>query len=164
MSRQKQTWILAGVGLFTLAVGTLVYLTDRDPMLVPFFSGVSLYELTPSLFGIQGLSLPTFTHVFSLSLLTAALLDTPRFSPLVVCASWLVIDLTFELVQHPLIVEHLSGAMDAGPAWFSVFEPVRRYAVHGTYDPLDLLSIVVGAGLALALISLLSGSRAGNEA
>lgn len=158
MRTRRETWILTGTGLLALAVGTLVYLIDRDPNLVPFFSHFSLYGLIPPVFGTKGLSLPTFTHVFALSLLTVAVLGSRRLAALAVCCSWLAIDMAFEVAQHPAIATHLSAAIDAGPAWLSALDPVRRFAIYGTFDTLDLFSIFLGAGLAFALIHLVSGS------
>ena len=158
MSTRKETWVLITAGLSALVVGVLVYLIDRDPTLVPFFSGFSLYGLLSPVFGAQGLSLPTFTHVFALSLLTVAVLGCGRVAALGVCLSWLVIDLAFEAAQHPAIATRLSTAIDVGPAWLSVLEPVQRYASYGTYDALDVLSIFLGACLAYVLIQLVTGS------
>ena len=158
MSTYKRVLILAGVGLSAIAVGTLVYLLDRDPTLVPFFAEFSLYGLIPPVFGTQGFSLPTFTHAFALSLLTVALLGSRGMAALYVCCSWLAIDLVFETAQHPMIATRIGAAIDAGPTWMSVLEPVYRYTSYGTYDPLDMLSIVLGAGLAFAVIQIVSGS------
>jgi len=150
--------ILTGIGLSAIAVGMSVYLIDRNPTLVPFFSSFSLYGLVPPVFGDQGFSLPTFTHAFGLSVLTVVLLGARGTAALCVCCSWLAIDLTLETAQHPAIATRIGSAIDAGPTWMSMLEPVHRYTAYGTYDPLDMLSIILGAGLAFALVQLISGS------
>ncbi len=72
MSKTNKAQIV--IGLAALLLGTMVYVVDRpgDQSFVP--SAISLVPFTPSVFGVVGHSLPTFTHVFAFSLFTAAVL------------------------------------------------------------------------------------------
>ncbi len=74
MSQTSKAQIV--IGLAVLLLGTMVYVVDRPWEQTIFVPGdLSLFHLTPSVFGVIGHSLPTFTHIFAFCLLTAALLS-----------------------------------------------------------------------------------------
>ncbi len=69
MSQTNKAQIV--IGLAVLLLGTAVYFLDRPWEQTIFVPGdLSLFPLTPSVFGVIGHSLPTFAHVFAFSLLT----------------------------------------------------------------------------------------------
>ena len=53
---------------------------------------LSLFPFTPSVFGVVGHSLPTFTHIFAFSLLTAAVLNHAKRTAVTVCLGWFLSD------------------------------------------------------------------------
>ena len=83
----RRSALLLAVAVTALALGTLVYLTDRAPdhaVLVPHLAG---FGATP-IFGATGAWLPSFVHPLAFALLTAAVL--PATSPWRYggCAAW----------------------------------------------------------------------------
>jgi len=96
--------------------------------------------------------IPSFLHTFALCLLTAALLRVGWRGALGICSAWLVTDGLFELGQQPMAAEWLARHM---PAWFQhvpLLNNTASYFLHGRFDPLDLLSIFLGAAAAFVLI------------
>jgi hypothetical protein len=152
----KHLW----AGLLLLAVGILIYVTARPPDSVPrILSPLSRYLQTPWGPSYVTYSLPTLTHTAAFILLTTAVLNCRLSCAAAVSAVWLVLELLFELGQHPA----LSAACAASvPGWLERlpgFEQLRAYFVLGSYDSLDLSAAVIGALLALGIVSLAGGTN-----
>ena len=134
---------------FLSAVGVAVYALDRGGA-VYFLSGWSLPPAMP-VFGPLADVLPTFLHTLVFILVTAAVLRPwPRTLPANCCA-WCFFECLFEAGQMAPVDGYIAGAM---PAWFSsvpVLQVTASYFTQGTYDPLDVLSIGVGAVIAYLL-------------
>lgn len=142
------------IGIITLALGLLVYLIDRPPddtyLVYRICQGINLYNIAPNLFGPVGNVLPAFVHVFSFSLITAGLLGSGKRGCLVICSTWLAIDLGFEFGQKfdswasHLFPDNFSGIpfLEAGVGYFK----------FGTFDYLDLAAITLGSIAALSII------------
>ncbi len=150
MSKTTKAQIV--IGLAALLLGTMVYVVDRpgDHSFVP--SAISLFPFTPRVFGVLGHSLPTFTHVFAFCLFTAALLSHAKRTAITVCLGWFLVEVAFELGQHPALALALSTAM---PPWFAglpILNNSASYFLHGTFDPLDMLAIASGALAAYLVI------------
>ncbi len=151
------------IGLVALALGTMVYLVDRpaEQSFVP--SAISLFDLAPRVFGIVGHSLPTFAHVFAFILLTAALLTGERKTAITVCLGWFVVEAAFELGQHPALALALATAT---PPWFAglpILNKTDSYFLHGTFDPLDIVAIALGALTAYLVIQNTARRRVSHE-
>jgi hypothetical protein len=134
------------IGSIALLIGALVYYVDRPPNQTYFVIGysedLSMHDSIPNLFGIVGESLPDFIHVFSFILLTAGVSSCGKKGYCIICLSWLFIDSTFELGQ-----KFLKEPMKGLPDWFDgipMFEAVKSYFIRGTFDYIDLISIVLG--------------------
>jgi hypothetical protein len=136
-----------------LATGILVYALDRGGA-VYFLYGWTATPAKPPIFGPLGDHLPTFLHTLVFILITAAVLRPwPRLIP-GICGAWFVIECLFELGQITPFDGQLAAAM---PAWFEgipVLEITTDYFIHGTYDPLDILSIGLGAVIAYPLVHM----------
>ena len=148
---RESTETRIAIGLGVLLVGTLVYLVDR-PAEQSFLFHFSFYPFAPPLFGSLGRSFPTFAHVFAFSLLTVALIAPARRVCAVVCLGWFLVDAAFEVGQHPSVAQWVAGLI---PPWFQhipILEKTEGYFVHGTFDPVDMLSIAVGAMVAYLVI------------
>jgi len=90
------------IGLAVLLLGTMVYFLDRPGEQTIFVPGdLSLFPLTPSVFGVIGHSLPTFTPIFAFCLLTAAVLSHAKRTAIGVCLGWFLVEVALELGQHP---------------------------------------------------------------
>ncbi len=95
MSQTNKAQIV--IGLTALLLGTMVYVVDRPWEQTIFVPGdLSLFPLTPSVFGVIGHSLPTFVHVLAFCLFTAALLAGGKKTAIVVCLSWFLVAAAFE--------------------------------------------------------------------
>jgi len=141
------------IGLAVLLLGTMVYFLDRPWEQTIFVPGdLSLFSLTPSVFGVMGHSLPTFAHVFAFSLLTIAFVGGAKRAAITVCLGWFLVEAGFEIGQHPQVAGWLSSLI---PQWFEhlpVLDRTASYFVYGTFDPLDILAIALGALAAYLVI------------
>lgn len=139
-------------GLIALFIGTAVYVLDRSPSESFVPAALSYFALTPTVFGTFGHSLPTFTHVFAFALLTAVLLNGVRGAAVSACLAWGVLEAVFEVGQHARVaawlVERLPQGADSNPLLAKTVDYFR----YGTFDPGDLLAIVLGALAAYVVI------------
>ncbi len=95
MSQTNKAQIV--IGLTALLLGTMVYVVGRPWEQTSFVPGdLSLFPLTPSVFGVIGHSLPSFTHVFAFCLLTAAVLSHAKRTAIGVCLGWFLVAAAFE--------------------------------------------------------------------
>ena len=131
--------------MLSLLLGILVYLIDRPPGSVYFLPGnISLFQGMPTMFGIVGNSLPTFSHVFSFILITAGLLGSNKTCSAITCIGWFLVDFAFELGQHQVINRWLADRIPEWFEWLPILENTQFYFLGGTFDPCDLLSITLG--------------------
>jgi len=134
--------------------GVSIYLLDRNPASVYFIPAfLSPHTGQTHLFGALGYQLPTFIHVYVFILITALVTRQSVYSFAIITLSWLLIDSALELAQHadvsPLLLSYI-------PAWVQgipVLENIPAYFRSGTFDVLDIYSIISGA--LAAFISLL---------
>lgn len=142
----KRAFLLVAAAIM-LIIGMAVYVLDREAGTVYFLSPFWSLDHSTSLFGPLGGQLPEFVHVYAFSLLTAITFTISRRVVLSSCCFWWLLDSLFELGQHPVISPHIASRI---PQWFShvpFLENSASYFMYGTYDPWDLLAILLG-GLA----------------
>ena len=142
----KQSSILqVTIALSALAMGILVYLMDRQPESVYFFPHwLSSPTHTGLFFGAVGNYLPTFIHVYVFIILTVVVMAPKAGRMEYICVFWLVVDSLFELGQISIISQWIAAIT---PDWFSgipVLENTAAYFTSGTFDYLDIFSIVIG--------------------
>jgi hypothetical protein len=149
------------IGSTALLIGSLVYYIDRPPDQTYFVNryseDLSIHDRIPTLFGIVGESLPDFMHVFSFILLTAGFSSCGKKGYRVICLSWLLIDSAFELGQ-----KYLKQPIENLPDWFDgipILEAVKSYFILGTFDYIDLLSIVLGTVTAYIVLIEITKKR-----
>jgi hypothetical protein len=142
------------IGSIALLIGALVYYVDRPPNQTYFVIGnsedLSMHDSIPNLFGIVGESLPDFIHVFSFILLTAGVSSCGKKGYRIICLTWLFIDSAFELGQ-----EFLKEPIKSLPDWFDgipILEAIKSYFTLGTFDHIDLLSIILGTVAAYVIL------------
>jgi hypothetical protein len=138
--------ILAGLG--ALSLGALVYLFGRSPESYGF--GVFVMGHTSFIpphrvwFGVLADNLPSFTHVFAFSLMTAGLLGLRKRGNLLICLLWFLIDTAFEIGQG---LKWISLAIT--PEWVKVhplpMANLQEYFRCGTFDIRDVAACLVGA-------------------
>ncbi|HET9024648.1 MAG TPA: hypothetical protein VFN64_08750 [Burkholderiaceae bacterium] len=142
---------LVAAAACALALGVLVYLTDRDPAhaslvpAVPVLAGLQL-------FGAAGAWLPSLLHPFAFALLTAAL-QPPNASPAYwACALWWAIDVAFETSQARPIGDALGPVLRHLPSPTEWTAAVGRYVAFGSYDFADVLATTAGACAAAVVL------------
>ncbi|OQY04441.1 MAG: hypothetical protein B6I22_09520 [Desulfobacteraceae bacterium 4572_123] len=142
------------IGMTVLFIGILVYLVDRPPDQTYFvyksFVNISLYHILPNLFGIIGNSLPSFAHVFSFILITAALIASKKREFIIICLFWFLINSLFELGQKfsTIFIKFI-------PDWFAsipFLENTGDYFVRGTFSFGDMAAITIGTIAAYFLL------------
>jgi len=134
--------MLVALGCAALALGWLVYLTDREAshaLLVPTVAALAGGHW----FGALGGSLPSFAHALAFSLLTAAALPPRSAWRYGACAAWFAVNVAFEVGQHAHVSARLADVL---PASF-----VTNYFVGGTFDGGDIVAALLGA-LAAAIV------------
>lgn len=137
------------LAIAALCLGASVYLLDRggNADFVPAWLAQALTERR--VFGALAGSLPSFTHVFAFSLLTAAVLGRGRVAAAVACGAWVLVDASFELAQLDSVSAAVSAWLPnrAGAAGW-LFGETRRFLTLGTFDVSDLCSVALGGLLA----------------
>ena len=142
--------IRLGIASLSLLVAFAVYSFTRiyPPEFLEPFQAVNTNLATHSaLFG----SAPSFFYTLALGLAIGACASSPlraRFH----CLIWIGLALFLELTQHSILAEPFSIWLRtnlAEPVW-SMFVP---YWTRGVFDPLDLLTTLVGGIIALALLT-----------
>ena len=142
------------IGVGSLALGALVYMLDRPAATVYLLPHALSFAGPHRWFGVLGGHLPEFIHVYGFILLTVALGLSPR-RVVPICAFWWVVDSLFEIAQHPAIAPHLAAWL---PNWFQhlpILDHTADYFLHGTFDPGDLVAIVLGTLVAYVTIRLI---------
>ena len=140
------------IGITVLLLGTLVYVLDRPAEQTLLANALNLPSFTLGVFGAIGDVLPAFAHVFAFILFTVALLGNSRSDLIVTCVGWFLVDVAFELGQHPSIASWLSAHLSSGPENLILVNHTADYFVYGTFDPGDLIAISMGALTAYLVI------------
>ena len=146
------------MGIAGLCLGELVYLFGRSPESYGFGLIVKnhLGFIVPQkpLFGVLVGNLPSFTHVFAFSLMTAGLLGLRRKGTLLICLIWFSIDALFETGQA---LKPVSLAII--PEWIKVhplpMANLQEYFRYGTFDIRDIVACLLGALAALLVAEIM---------
>lgn len=143
---QRPALVQGLLALACLGIGTLVYVLDRNPQSTYFLPAAwSLADATGPVFGRLGDHLPDFLHLYAFILLSCALLQPKRAAILGITLVWLLIEVLFEIGQHPALSPHVVSVI---PAWFAgipFLENAAAYFRHGQFDPLDLVAMLLAA-------------------
>jgi len=145
--------LLAATGLVALAVGLVVYLTDRDPSHATLIPAVAALAGS-NLFGVLGQWIPSFVHPFAFSLFTAATYPSRTSAGYPVCVAWWAVNVVFEVAQYPGTNRAVAEATESvfGQSW-----PARllsSYVLRGTFDVGDLIAATAGAVAAASVLCL----------
>ncbi len=146
----RSGWILSGVAAGLLLMGGIVYLVFRSSSTVYFLAGIFPEAVNYSIStGYISNSIPSFLHIYAFILLTAVVLNPSRTGLILICLGWVGVELFFEIGQHPFFAQYLTQWV---PAWFANFpylEVANSYFLSGTYDPVDVLFIIIGTAVAV---------------
>ena len=148
------------IGLIFTAVaamllGTAVYFLDRDwansMLLAPFIG----YQWPKSaVFGAFGGFLPALLHAYAISVLITIALRPWPWTGLWICLLWFAIASTLEWLQSDAAVALFFTAASL-PEDMVLLEYLKRYAVQGQFDNLDLLATAIGCLTAFAATSVI---------
>ena len=145
--------VLAGLALISLLPGFAVYAFARP--------GNAFYvsnRLGPvgdhinNLLGSFAFHLPSLSHTFSFSILTALALGLSARSIGLASAGWMACNCILELSQVPRSAADLPFGSSLLDSWAGGF--VARYVLDGRFDSGDLLATCGGALLAVAVTRL----------
>ena len=150
-SQHREEATLLFLAALLLVVGVIVYAVDRGGAAY-FLNGWISSHGGVDLFGPLGNHLPTFIHSLAMILVVAAVLRPwPKLLPAIV-VGWFAIECLFEVAQISPLDAHVAAVL---PAWFDdvpVLEATASYFINGTYDPLDVFSIGLGAAAAYWIV------------
>lgn len=152
---RRRTWLLVALACLALALGTLVYLSDRDgsrATLIPTIGALAGGDR----FGHLGLWLPSFVHPFAFGLLSAAALPALGACRYGACLAWCMLNLAFELGQHPLLSLRLAEALHQALGHTPLTHSLSSYFMRGTFDLNDVVAVILGSLAAAAVLRLLS--------
>lgn len=140
------------MGLAALALGGVVYLTDRpvgQAQLLPLLGAAR----SAPLWDLVGDWLPSFVHALAFSLFSAALLPAARGWQLGACGFWGLVDTAFEVGQHALFAASLADWLrGSGAADWPGAAALADYLLRGTFDAADLCASLAGALAAAGLL------------
>jgi hypothetical protein len=153
LARWRHPAILVASGCAALALGLLVYASDRGAMpgsLWPTAGAVAGRHF----FGPFGQWLPSFVHTFAFALFTAAALapsTRPRYGA---CLAWGAVNVAFEIGQHPRLSARLADLLQISFGDAPTTQALARYFVHGTFDPGDIVAALLGSLAAAAVLRI----------
>jgi len=142
-------WLVGGGAL---ALGVLVYLTDRPVASAPLLLSLLGLQGTRPWFGALGGWLPSFVHPLAFSLFSAALLTPQPRWQYSACGFWFAVNAAFEIGQHPQLRGPLADALRQEIGQGTVARAVENYFLLGTFDPGDLAAAAFGAALAACIL------------
>jgi hypothetical protein len=148
-SRPAILWLAGGLAL---AIGMLVYLTDRPAAHTLLLSHLAAGAGEHRLFGRVGGWLPAFAHALAFSLFSAALLAPRPPWEYGACAFWFAVNAAFELGQHPQIRAPLADALHHALGDGPIARSVAGDFLQGSFDMADLAAAALGAAVAAAFL------------
>jgi hypothetical protein len=139
-------WLLFLPGVSALLLGLLMYIATRpcqQILLLHFLPPMHITLPWSSIALVH--SLPSFLHIYGFILMTAAVLPRRRDILLYICGFWLLLELLFEMGQQQQLAKAFAAALPPvfhQNAWLRV---LPDYFVYGTFDPQDILLLVLGS-------------------
>lgn len=143
------------MAIIALVLGVIIYLVER--------SGTGVYFLPDAWEAISasswlGRHLPGLLHTFAFSIFTAALLAPSRAAAVLSCLFWVLANSLFEFGQLDAVATEITGYL---PTWFKdwpVLENLNSYFLAGTFDPVDVVFIVLGGAAAFVTMAIFDQS------
>ena len=136
--------ILVAVGCLALLTGLLVYLADRTASHAVLIPDLALSG-GRHWFGTLGQWLPSAVHALAFSLFTAAVLKPGVAARWAACTLWAVVNVAFELGQHPTFRPRWTAALQGEMGDWVVTRSALNYFLHGTFDTYDIGAAILGA-------------------
>jgi hypothetical protein len=136
-----------------------VYLMERPASGLPFLPDyLPLLPSLPPVASHLAPFLPAFAHTLGFALLTAGVIAAGKVGAVTSVASWGLINLGFEVGQHPAISPWIVGRLLGEHGASPLLDLARCYFQHGTFDPRDVWAVVAGVGVGYIVASRTHGS------
>ena len=156
-SNAKPRFILMRTGLFIYGVALLFYgmggyLSFRSPSKVYFlnlFEAPQIFWPIPSLM-IWNNHLPSLIHVIAFSFFTLAVLNATLSTVVYIPLLWAGINIFFEIGQHSII----KGLVSYFQKSHLLPHFIVNHSIRGTFDWIDIVYSLMGAGIAIVLFML----------
>jgi hypothetical protein len=142
-----------------MAMGILVYMTDRDPARAALFPDVFALHTGP-IFGAVGAWLPSFVHPFAFSLFTAAAMQRSASPAYGACVVWWAVNIAFEVGQHEQISGRIAELLQLvfGHTWPG--RALSNYFLRGSFDVGDIVAATAGALAAAGVLYVVHHQQA----
>lgn len=137
------------LGFISIMLGIFVYIAFRPSWQTAWIPEIAYLNWSKFQFLTERMyNLPSFLHVFGFSLLTAGVLGQKKWIFLIICVSWLYLNLIFEFFQKNTTYNWLRDISINHENLNPILHWFQRYSFHGIFDPKDILALISGAMLA----------------
>ncbi|TYT76254.1 hypothetical protein [Desulfobotulus mexicanus] len=144
-------WQMILAGIISLGIGSLVYILDRPVGIFSVFgNGVEGIG-----FGSMGDWLPDAMHPFGMALISAGIAGGRAASLRFWAVFWGIVGLIMETGQY--YGEKAAALIPENWKSIPVLDHISLYFIHGTFDPIDIMGIILGSTAAW-LISTIHSS------
>jgi len=151
--------VVPGSIILSLALGTAVYILDRDWSTALFLAPILDWQPDPfGLFGRLGYVLPSFFHACAFTLLLIVAFGRTRHARRVGAVTWFIIAATLEIAQAEFLRETVFGT-SAHPASATLLNIIQSYVVNGHFDSGDLVATALGCAVAYLIASALEEQK-----
>lgn len=134
------------VGSASLFMGVTMYLFFRPAWQVRLLPDFLFSQWLPAgVLGHVGGSLPSFLHVFGLSVLSAGIIAIHRRAYILICSLWASINVLFEILQAELFIAPHELNLTGEHTSHTVLHWLQQYSFNAVFDYYDLLAILLGA-------------------
>jgi hypothetical protein len=141
------------LGFIAISLGICIYITFRPSWQTVWIPEIiSLDWRKFQLFTEIGNNLTSFLHVFGFSLLTAGIIVRKKWTYMIICGSWLFLNLLFEFLQADAAYTRLNYMSINHDKLNPVLQWLKNYSLHGVFDPKDVFALIIGAILAYIIL------------
>ena len=142
--------VFISLGLCLLAFGAIFYIVYRPDNSAYFVEYLNIPQIISgnSPFGRWRDNIPTFAHTTSFCLISIGVINQTKLNKVIIL-SWIVLNGSLEMLQN---YKWLHSYV---PTWFEeifFLENTKSYFINGTFDWLDIVSILCGGLIAYILV------------
>jgi hypothetical protein len=143
--RRRSALLLAFFGIAVFTAGVLVYLFARQPLplLRSLHVGTDTFQPNRHLQYLIG-SLPSFAHTYAFTVFIIVMLRSNRRQAVLICGSWLGLEILFELGQHEALSGLTARLFAIETTGNAILKAFGNYFMHGVFDTMDVLYCFIG--------------------
>lgn len=136
--------VVALSAILALALGSTVYLLDRDWSSVSMLAPLSAWQPEPAgWFGSLGYTLPSFLHAYAFAALLILALRPSRLAPVTGALCWFLVAAALEFMQAE-IFRNLVAETASRLSMVPLIAGIKDYAMNGSFDPGDVRATACG--------------------